>query len=385
MSQKRATMTPSCDDAFLRRLCEHIGFVMIGVDVDLRICFWNEEATRQFGSAVGEMAGRTVLDLIHPSERSQARHLFESAIREGEVGEMEVKYSQGDGTRRTFVLIVSPIADDAGQRVGASASMRDISERKRLSQEVARSRRMASLGGMAQGVAHHFNNILGGMLTSIDYVLPSDSPRELRRALRLLAQAIGRATRITQQLEAFAKSEHHKVEWAELNDLMQMFVKRVRRQAELAKIKFVARIDKVPTRDYEAQRLMPVLESLAQNAFDAMGRGGTLTVTMHRESGVAVITLRDTGCGIPEDVLDRVFEPFFTTKGELAGGSSANAGLGLAAVHGLVEEMGGTIDVASTVGEGTTVRVRLPLEEPNEPEPAENHGGTHGRTGQVTP
>lgn len=375
MSQERTTTTPRSEDAFFRRLCEHIGFVLIGVDLDLRICSWNEQATRQFGGAAAEMTGRSILGIFHKSERRRAEKLFNSAIRKGIVGEMEIKYDAEDGVRRTLVVIVSPIVDEAGHRIGASASMRDISERKRLSQELSRSRRMASLGGMAQGVAHHFNNILGGMLTSIDYVLPSDSPRELRRSLRLLAQAIGRATRITQQLEAFAKSEHHTVEFAELNELMQNFVKRARKQAELAKIKLVARIDRVPSKAFEAQRLMPVLESLAQNAFDAMAPEGTLAITMKRDEDDAVITLRDTGCGIPEDVLDRIFEPFFTTKGELAGGSSDNAGLGLAAVHGLVEEMGGTIEVSSKVGEGTNVCVRLPLDRPAPPtetkEPAE--------------
>ena len=372
-------MTTQCEDAFFRRLCEHIGFILIGVDLDLRICSWNEQATRQFGGAAAEMTGRSILDIFHETERPRAEELFDSAVRNGIVGEMETKYNGEDGSRRTLVVIVSPIVDETGRRIGASVSMRDISERKRLSQELSRARRMASLGGMAQGVAHHFNNILGGMLTSIDYVLPSDSPRELRRSLRLLAQAIGRATRITQQLEAFAKSEHHPVEFAELNELMQNFVKRVAKQAELAKIKLESRIDEVPSKVFEAQRLMPVLESLAQNAFDAMSSGGTLTVAMKRDGDHAVITLCDTGCGIPEDVLDRIFEPFFTTKGELAGGSSHNAGLGLAAVHGLAAEMGGTIEVSSRVGEGTTVCVRLPLDKPaaspETKEPAETTSG----------
>ena len=93
-----------------------------------------------------------------------------------------------------------------------------------------------------------------------------------------------------------------------------------------------------------------------------MSEGGTLTIKMARQENRAVITIADTGCGIPEDMQDRLFEPFFTTKGELAGGEGGNIGLGLAAVHGLVSEMGGTIRLTSQVGEGTQAEIRLPLD-----------------------
>ncbi|MFQ5424367.1 MAG: nitrogen regulation protein NR(II) [Phycisphaerae bacterium] len=354
-------MSTTRNDAFFHRLCENIGFILIGVDPDLRVCFWNDHAARQFNTSAEKAMDRSILDFIHESDRQRAEELLRYAVTQGTAGEMETRYLDATGKRTTLVLIISPIIDSHGERIGASASMRDISARKRLSQELARNRRMAALGGMAQGVAHHFNNILGGMLTSIDYVLSSDSPRELRRTLRLLAQAIGRATRITQQLEAFAKSGHEKAEWAELNELVRRFVERLGPRASREKIKLDTHIETISSGDFEAQRLLPVLDSIAQNGFDAMSPGGTLTVRAEKESDHAVIRISDTGCGIPEDMLDRIFEPFFTTKGELAGGASKNAGLGLAAVHGLVSDVGGTIEVISKVGEGTTVQIRLPL------------------------
>jgi signal transduction histidine kinase len=260
-----------------------------------------------------------------------------------------------------FILIVSPIVDAQGRTVGASASMRDISTRKRLSQELARSRRMAALGKMAGGVAHHFNNILGGMLTSIDYALPSDSPRELRRTLRLLAQAIGRATRITRQLSAFATAETELQESADLNRLMSGFCEKMRRETSAAGIRLVTDVRPVAPCPFEVQRMLPVLESLAQNAMDAMTVDGTLRIEMVQQDQEALITIADTGCGMSEQEMEHLFEPFYTTKGELGGGSSDNIGLGLAAVHGLVAEMGGSIKISSTVGRGTEVRLLLPL------------------------
>jgi len=348
-------------DRFFRQLCDGLGFVCIAVDRDLRIQFWNREAAEQFHHSSDEMSGRPFLEILSDADRQEAQRCLEQTISTGRPHETEVKYSGNRGARRTLVLIISPIFDEDGQCIGASAGMRDISKRKRMSRELADSRRMSALGRMAGGVAHHFNNILGGMLTSIDYVLSSDSPRELRRTLRLLSQAIGRATRITHQLAAFAESENQLIEWKELNPILDVFLDRLRPQARKARITLETDIEQVPSATFEADRLLPVLESLAQNAFDAMSEGGTLSIKMARRKTWAVITIADTGCGIPEDIKDRLFEPFFTTKGELAGGGGSNIGLGLAAVHGLVSEMEGTIRLNSQVGEGTQVEVRLPL------------------------
>jgi len=368
-------------DFYFRSLCENVGFGLIAVDRAWTVQFWNAQAEALFGRSAGEMLGRSVLEVIPDAQQEAVRRLLENTLSTATAHDIEVKFDRGDGSRATLVLIASPINSPTGECVAASISVRDISERKRLSQELARSRRMASLGHMAAGVAHHFNNILGGMLTSIDSVLVSDSPRELRRTLRLLSQAISRATRITRQLESFAKSEHEKAAWEELNPLLARFVEQLRPQAEQAGLLLRTELDPVEPRLFEAHRVVPILESLTRNAFDAMTPGGTLTVSLRQEGEEAVIRVADTGCGIPEDVLDRLFEPFFTTKGELGGGSGDNVGLGLAAVHGLVSEMSGTIRIASQVGVGTTAEVRLPLNRPadggppptGEPRPARSY------------
>jgi PAS domain S-box-containing protein len=363
------------DDQFFRRLCDNLAFILIAVDPELRVQFWNQQASRQFGRDARSVKGQPFLDLFGQPDRDQAQRLLEAAIEEGSADDMEIRWVDPDRGRLTFIMIVSPITDASGRRVGASIGMRDISERKRLARELSKSRRLAALGNMAGGVAHHFNNILGGMLTSIDSVLSSDSPRELRRTLRLLAQAIGRATRITRQLETFAASEHDgRVESAQLAQIVRMFVEQIRPQCERAQVQLNSHIEEFPSREFEAQRLMAVLESLAQNGLDAMCPGGTLTIRMTREGEFALITMADSGCGMADDVLDRVFEPFFTTKGELAGGASNNIGLGLAVVHGLVAEMGGTIEIASRVGEGTAVTIRLPLRVPATAEPPQPVG-----------
>ncbi|MFQ5501279.1 MAG: nitrogen regulation protein NR(II) [Phycisphaerae bacterium] len=353
--------TPGLPDRVFRRLCEGLGFICIAVDRDLRITFWNDEASNHFGGTQEQRQGDSFLSILSESDQVEAERLIRESIETKSTREMEVKFSEESGERKTLVLIVSPILDEDGDCIAASASMRDISKRKRLSRELAQSRRMAAMGQMSGAMAHHFNNILGGMLTSVDYVLTSDSPRELRRTLRMLAKSIGRATRITHQLAAFAESENEQVEWIPINPIMESFLDRVRPRAKVANIQLETNIASVTSEPFDAQRLMPILDSLVQNALDAMPGGGMLRIEMLENEDSAEIRISDTGCGIPEDMLDRVFEPFFTTKGELAGGKTSNIGLGLAAVHGLVAEMGGTIHLTSKIGEGTQVMVRIPL------------------------
>ncbi len=358
-----APVTPA-DDAFLRHVCEGLGFICVGLDTSGRIVFGNRAATKWFGENQGGQIGDSFFGLLVSKDRAKAQRLCKEVVGTCEMREMEAKYPGNDEELTTLVVILSPVLSDAGECVGISASMRDISAKKRMSRELGNARRIAALGRMAGGVAHHFNNILGGMLTSIDYVLTSDSPRELRKTLRLMAQAIGRATRITNQLAAFAESENALVEWASLELIVNEFLNRTRTKATLKGIRLVEDVEHVATEPFELQRLMPVLESVAQNSLDAMGSGGELRVGLKLVNDAAVITITDTGCGIPRDVMDRVFEPFFTTKGELGGGSSDNIGLGMAAVHGLVGEMGGTIRLSSQVGSGTQVTICLPIHRP---------------------
>jgi PAS domain S-box-containing protein len=355
------TMNAAKDNDF-RQLCDHIGFVCVAVDPDVNITFWNQEAARQFGRPAHDMIGQCFLDVIPEPDRADAHQVFKAALRDAVPGEMEVKYASAAHRKQTFVLIVSPIVDSEGRCIGASAAMRDISERQRLSRELARARRMGSLGRMAGAVAHHFNNILGGMMAGVDSALASDSQRDTRRTLRALAQSIGRATRITQQLAAFAESENAQVEQSELGPVIERFVTNTQRKARKEGIEFRTHIDAVPTGQFDANRVLSVLESIAQNGFDAMKGGGTLTVELSHDEDDAFIRVIDTGRGIPDDELEHIFDPFFTTKGQLTSQEGDNIGLGLAAVHGLVAEMGGSISVSSIVGRGTQVQIRLPLD-----------------------
>lgn len=347
-------------DRYFESACRNLAFVFITVDDHLNVQFWNEAASRQFDRTAEQMRGRPILEILPDDQRATVQESLARAITTGETADIEIKLPGADHTV-ALVMIVSPIVDEQGRTIGASLGMRDITERKRLSQEVARTRRMAALGRVAGNVAHHFNNIFGGISMKIDSVLGSNSPLEMRRVLRGLAESIGQATRITNQLAAFAESENTTYAMVELNPLLTKFIEELRRRAKPLRIEIVTNIDDVASQPFETTRLMPVLESISQNAIDAMPSGGTLTIDMKRQGDDAAIAIRDTGVGMSQETLERLFEPFFTTKSGEDVGSGKKIGLGLAAVHGLISEMGGKIEIQSKEGMGTTVHLRLPL------------------------
>src|SRR5262245_7386348 len=132
------------DESFFQRICENLAFILVAVDADLRIRFWNHQSERQFHRSAADMIGHPFLDLISDADRDRARRLLESAVQTGSAGEMDVVYVDPERGRLVLVMIVSPIIDADGRRVGASIGMRDISERRRLAKELNKSRRLAA-------------------------------------------------------------------------------------------------------------------------------------------------------------------------------------------------------------------------------------------------
>ncbi|MFO0973316.1 MAG: PAS domain S-box protein [Phycisphaerae bacterium] len=324
---------------------------------------FNPAAERIFGWRDAEVIGRHLRMLLGEPYRSETESLVERYVRTGErnlVGRaQELPGIRKSGDPFPLELTISEVP--LGERRIFTAIVRDMTERKRLTEQVARADLLAGMGRMANAVAHHFNNILGGILASTGAALASDNPRLIRKTLEKVDESIGRAARITSQLLAFGRSENAVGSAVDLGDAVRGFVERLRDPAERRGVTLVSELAPVPQVKFESHRVLPVLDALSQNALDAMSAGGQLRVVLRAEGSQAVIRIEDTGPGMPPEVLRQVFQPFFTTKGRLSGGSADHVGLGLAAVHGLVERMGGTIEVNSKVGAGTQVEIRLPL------------------------
>ena len=226
--------------------------------------------------------------------------------------------------------------------------------------EAVRGEKLASVGLLAAGIAHELNNPLTGILTFSHLIrqkMPDGSPDA--EDLDLVIRETKRCAAIIRRLLDFAREKTPEKKFADLNQIIEDTARIVERPAHLRDIQISMELDpQLPRVWVDADLIKQVVMNILVNAQHAIEEKGAITVRTRRAAGDKVeISIIDTGCGIAEKDLQRIFDPFFTTKGVGKG-----TGLGLSVSHGIVQAHGGSIEVASTPGEGSTFRVYLPIE-----------------------
>jgi PAS domain S-box-containing protein len=349
------------DDTIYRLLCRHVGLALIVTDTEFLIRVWNPAAERIFNASGEQMIGTPLLNVVPEDYQSLALRLFHRTVLNAEMTEFEIPYRDACGHHLFLAVTLSPLFDDAGVRIGICAGVRDITRRVAAEKEIAAGQTMTALGALCGGVAHHFNNLLGGIGTSVDFALTTADAGATRRALKLTAESVARAAKITRSLLTFAKSQPQDDERIELTRVVRQWALEQRSPLELRKIHLVFDYRPIPVLFVPSRQVRTLLEEVTANAVEAMPAGGELWIRLFPSEREILLAFEDTGVGIAPGHLDRIFEPFFTTKGELAGGPGGHVGLGLAVVHGVVRELGGTVTTQSQQGRGTRLEIRLPF------------------------
>ncbi len=345
---------------------------IIGVDAAGVIELVNAQAERLFGWSAEELVGRPVETLVPDVAPERHRRHRDAYARDPQVRPMGAGISLS-GRRRDgseFPAEISLGAVVEGEVELVLAAVRDITERIELEKErrarahqqrQEQSHRLESLGQLAGGVAHDFNNLLGVILNYATLSGRSVDDETVAADLEEIRAAAERGAALTRQLLTFARRDVVHSEPVEVNDVVEGVASMLSRTLG-EHIALSLELGRAPlTVMADRHQLEHVLLNLAINARDAMTSGGSLTIRTerHREPGTetddVVLRVRDTGTGMAPDVVTRAFEPFFSTKSH-----SEGSGLGLATVYGIVRRSGGTVQLDSEVGVGTTVTIRLP-------------------------
>ena len=261
-----------------------------------------------------------------------------------------------------------------------AAREREAEFREKMEQRMVAAERLASLGTLAAGVAHEINNPLaiindsvGWMQLLLNKADMADSPikGQLEKGLDKIAKSVVRAKKITHQLLGFARKGTSVVSEVNLRQLAEEAVQLVEKEASYKEIEFVQEADaSLDSIWSDAYQLRQVLINLLTNAIHATGPKGRIKITLQKDGEQAMLSIQDTGQGIPQEDLERIFEPFYSTKP-----TGEGTGLGLFVTRGIVEKLGGTIEAESRLGEGTVFRIKLPRVH-------QNHGSSEedGRT-----
>jgi signal transduction histidine kinase/ActR/RegA family two-component response regulator len=285
-----------------------------------------------------------------------------------------------DGTERQIADSAAPIHDDRGRIVGVVLVIRDVTEEYALQEQVRQSQKMEAIGQLAGGIAHDFNNLLGGIQGAAELLRPrimADARND--RYVGMILDAAQRAAGLTAKLLAFARRQSLAMGPVDAHQAVRDTVAMLENTLDR---RIVIRSELAPGQAMvhgDLAQLQSVFLNLGINASHAMPQGGTLTFRSRRsadpqsDNARIAIEVQDTGTGIDPAHLPRIFEPFFTTKAPGSG-----TGLGLSASLGTIQQHAGTIEVASTVGVGSTFTVLLPLCAVEVPEaeaaPAPAHG-----------
>jgi PAS domain S-box-containing protein len=339
-------------------------------DRDGRYLLCNPAAAGFLRRAPADVLGRADADFLTAADGDRVRADDLRVMATGKADTFEETVTL-DGSPRTFLVTKAPYRDAAGAVAGVLGVSRDVTDERRRERRYEQAAKLEAVGRLAGGIAHDFNNLLT-VITGYADLLRRELPdgatgRELAAEI---TKAGDRAADLTRQLLAFGRQSVVAPRVLDPNALV-LDIERLLRRLIGEDIDLAVRLQEgVGHVRADPGHLEQVLMNLAVNARDAMPTGGKLTLETRdvdlddgyarRKGGVAPgryvqLAVSDTGTGIPPEVLPHVFEPFFTTKGQGKG-----TGLGLATVHGIVQQSGGSVEVYTEAGLGTTFKVYLP-------------------------
>jgi len=333
----------------------------------------NPATLHLYGTTRDNVLGLTTEEVVGPERAAELNMHMSACLRGGVPYRYERR--QGDGI---VEALATPVPEEAGGPRRVIVSARDVTERRKLEEQLRQAQKMEAVGQLTGGVAHDFNNLLTLVLGGLDLIgrqlpqmPPSDALLKIGRAREMALQGVQRAAALTSRLLAFSRQQALSPRILDANKLVSGICDLLRRTiGESISLETVLAGGLWPT-FADPNQLESALLNLALNARDAMGSGGRLTIETANaaldqvyvrslsepvEPGQYVlIAVTDTGIGMDRATLERAFDPFFTTKDVGKG-----TGLGLSQVYGFARQSSGHIKIYSEVGEGTTVKIYLP-------------------------
>jgi PAS domain S-box-containing protein len=345
----------------LEQLVRSAGDAIISIDRPGHITGWNPAAERIFGLTAAEAIGRSLRG-VFPERYEQAARLALTGAQP--VTSFDLSAKRQDGRELNLAVTLSGVPGRDGKIDGLLAIVRDMTSQRELETQMHQSEKLTALGQVAGGIAHDFNNLLQAILGYSQLMTKNMGNAEVvRRGLSVIETAATGGAETVRRIQKFARLRPDEpFVSVEINQVIQdaVAITRPRWEERVAKggvpLRLELRLTPLPAVMGRPSELNEVITNLILNAIDAMPEGGTLGIYTRPEGDEhVVLTVTDTGAGMPEHVRTRIFDPFFTTKGE--GGT----GLGLSVSFSIIQRHSGEMRVESQAGRGTTFTIVLPV------------------------
>jgi PAS domain S-box-containing protein len=364
---------------FARRLVDSFPDLIFVVDVNRRYTFVGPKVEELLGYQAQEIIGTTFGDRTHLEERTAVVEVFDELLRgERNFASIEIRVRHKQGDWRRLRCHFSPLVDPTGKIEGVVISGRDITDMKRLEEQLIQAEKLAAMGQMLAGVAHELNNPLTAILGASELLRDrAGADENTRRQLEMTHRQARRAARIVQNLLEFSRPASAQKKALDLNAVLdrtlQLHEHSLRRNS--IQVDFHPSHGLPPTMG-DANQLIQVFLNLVSNAEQAIREvrpSGRIQIRLGKFSSRIFATIQDDGAGIPAELLPKIFDPFFTTK--RPGGGT---GLGLSICMSIIREHGGDIEVESLPAGGAAFTVFLPMaeEQPTQHIPTDESSGS---------
>ena len=369
--QRRATRSlkrqVSVQEEFISSVVQNSVDAIIFIDNENRVQMWNKGAEMIFGYTAEEMLGSRFRRLIPPGVDADEElgRIQKEVYEKGYIRNYQAQRITKSGKRITVNISRTLLRNRAGETVGSTAIIKDLTDKVEMDKNIYNTEKLASIGILAAGVAHEINNPLAVILGFSDLLrdkFPEGSSE--REDLKLIEANANHAKRIVENLLGFARVTEGLEDHVDISSALKTVINIVQNTLMTKKVEFVSDIEEdLPPVVGDAREFQQVVFNLINNAVAAMDEtGGTLTIKAWTENARVLVQVKDTGTGIPERIRGQIFDPFFTTKKVGEG-----TGLGLSLCYGIVQKYGGRIEFSSVSKEdeakspsGTTFTVSMP-------------------------
>ncbi|MCG3138317.1 MAG: Adaptive-response sensory-kinase SasA [Phycisphaerae bacterium] len=332
------------------------------MDEELNIQWSNDRTAELFAQPAAQLSGKPLSEFLGTQRQPQLRRLLKRLIQPGNNRSLTLRRVSHQGELCSLQIFAVPLSDqhNSGPVV---VLLNDLTDDFRRMEVIFQRQKMQALTRMAGHFAHHFNNLLGSLVTTIDFARHAPDAPTLRRTLTSCNETLQRAVTLVNEILAFAEADYRQGDLADLTETLLYVLQDYQDQITHRQIELEVRLGETPVVEIPRQQLMAVFGHVIRNALEALPQGGRLVVESWSTKQWYHCRVIDFGSGIPYHLQPHIFDPFFSTKQGLREPTDQrnHYGLGLSVVRGIVHELGGDVALQSIPGQSTSVEIKIPI------------------------